>query len=273
MLFRPGFVGRVGRGAAPSDGSYTSEAQEFFARMTTQPDDTRKGHINTFIQALKTGNLWNKFDVLYLLAAHGETEAKLNLMSSDYNLTASATPPTFTTDRGFTGVPASSTLLTATSYNPSTGSGLKFALNDASMGIWTRTPASYDGATSRMDAYMGASWLQRRATSSASQYTHRINDGTNGHVILSGGTGDQVGHFTACRTAAAARELFRNGASINTSTTASTTVSNQLNLLGGGGSFSDAQLSAAYAGKALTGPELVTLHSALNTYLTAVGAV
>ena len=36
-------------------GGYSVEAQTLFAAMTSEPDSTRKRHINTLIAALKTG--------------------------------------------------------------------------------------------------------------------------------------------------------------------------------------------------------------------------
>jgi hypothetical protein len=94
-----GDAATMGGGVAPA---YEAEATALFARMTTQPDVTRKGVINSTIAALKTASLWTPLRALYMTAAHEAATAMLNWRGDVYNLTAYGSP-LFTVDKGFAG--------------------------------------------------------------------------------------------------------------------------------------------------------------------------
>ena len=63
-------------------------ATALFARMTVQPDNTRKALINSTIVGLKASGIWAKADALYVTAAHDAQSARLNWVQDLYNLTA-----------------------------------------------------------------------------------------------------------------------------------------------------------------------------------------
>lgn len=131
----------LGTGAASP---YSQEAQVYFAAMSVQPDDTRKGILDTFIRALKTAGVWALIDILYLTAAHDAQAARLNLKDpASFTLIPSATAPTFTVDRGFTG--NGTTSYHDTQYNPAAGySQATQGLHH--IGVWAGTDASTSNA-------------------------------------------------------------------------------------------------------------------------------
>jgi hypothetical protein len=99
--------------------TYEAEAVTLFAAMSSQPDNTRKAHINTFIAALKTAGIWAKGDVLYC-AGHDEQASLLNWIDpGTFDGTASGSP-TFTADEGWAGASGKHV---STGYTPSTAGG------------------------------------------------------------------------------------------------------------------------------------------------------
>jgi hypothetical protein len=100
--------------------------------MATDPDDTRKGLINTFILVLKAAGVYAKLDAIHLIASHEGATGLLNIKSSSWPL-ATVNSPSFTTDRGYAGDGITASL-TVSGYNPSVSSGKLFAQNDASAG-------------------------------------------------------------------------------------------------------------------------------------------
>jgi hypothetical protein len=72
-------------------GNYTpvnAEATALIARMTIAPNARRKRAIDTLIGALKTAGVWTKLDTFYVMAAHDAASARLNWISTSFNLTA-----------------------------------------------------------------------------------------------------------------------------------------------------------------------------------------
>lgn len=246
----------------------------YFGRMGERPNAQLKAELRKFEGVIVTNGFDQDLDFLNILAVGDQLGARQNFLANRFNLTPSATAPTFTPYRGFTGVPASSTTLTATGWVPSSApAATKFSLDDACAGVWTRTAASYDGATSRIDLYTATGRMGRRQSTS-NQYGIRLNDGTSINVALAS-VADQAGHFTAQRTAANARALYRNGIAAGSDAQASTTVATGFVLFGTTGNFSDAQLSASYAGRAISAARLAVLHDALSALLSssAIGAI
>jgi hypothetical protein len=91
--------------AGVSTGGWETESETLFNAMTTEPDNTHKGYVNTLIKALKDNNLWSKIDVAYLLAGHtnAASEALINIKNPGTNDATAVNSPTFTQYEGFTG--------------------------------------------------------------------------------------------------------------------------------------------------------------------------
>lgn len=91
---RRGVIARSGVG-------YAAEAEALFARFTTPASDTDKGHINTYIEALKACGAWALMDCLSAKCLATEQAAQRNWKQDLYNLTAVGSP-TFVPYRGHT---------------------------------------------------------------------------------------------------------------------------------------------------------------------------
>ena len=242
--------------------SYSSEATALFARFTTPPDAARKALIDALIVSLKTAGVWAKLDALYVMAAADSQAARRNWIADQFNLTA-ASSPTFTADRGYQGDGATSSLTTA--FNPTSAAGL-YVQNSANAGFWSLTNSAAD--TFDMGV---AGTLAINPRTSGGVLRGQVNDGTAGNFDAQA---TSIGHTLITRTAAGVRTFYKNGAAAGGGTTASTAVPNAvvpLLRLGSSG-YSARQLAAAHLGSGLSAQNASDLYTALNTYLTAVGA-
>ena len=245
----------------------SAEARAVMAGYPTVPTE-RKRLIADFIRALKDTSFWAKADVLYLLAAPDQAAAIINWKApGTHNLVASG-GLTFAPDREVKGN-GTSGMLEAAGYNPAAG-GKLMSLNDAMLGCYTRTAASYDGSTSRLDLYSGTTGRIQRRSDVSNFVSARANDGVNIQVAVT----SHVGHFSIQRSASTARALYKDGASIIADAQPSTTLSNELTVFSTGtGNWSDAGLSLAYAGAAIPAGEVEQVNAIFTQYLRSIGAV
>lgn len=246
-------------------GQLDASSELLFGLMQVQPSPARKTVLDTFVKTLKSAGIWQKLDLLYVLAAHDAQAARLNWIApSQFALTATNSP-TFTADQGYTG-DGTAALLVATGYNPNSVSGARQTLNSVSLGHFTRTAATYDGSTTRIDLYTGTTRLNRR-NSSATDYSWRINDGTSANTAVAG----QTGHFAGRRTASNERSLWRDGSQLATNSQASTTLATGFQFFGVAGSLSNAQISLGYIGSAFDDGQMATMNTAIAALKTGVG--
>lgn len=263
-------VGRLGSlGVVGEAGSiiYDSNAVAFFARLATQPTIARKAFYNGFFVAIRP--FISNFDAIWLMAAADAATANTNLISSSFTLTNVATP-VFTVDRGYTG---GSGLLN-TSLSPGTG-GLQYQQNNACLGVYTRTTRVAD-VTFQMGSYDGttASLLQTFGTGNV--FGMDVNDAATAPSVANAAN---PGFYTAERSNAAGTIGYKNGAQVVANTIASTVPSGTVPiwLLGvnNSGTPLDAttdQEAAATVGSALGPANNAALYSAIQAYMTGVGA-
>jgi len=121
---------------------YDPAAVTLFAAMATQPSDARKALYNAIIVALKAAGVWTRIDVLYLEAVETAQQASLNWKSPGTFTTTDTGTPTFTVDRGITGV--DSTSYKNTGFVPSTNA-VQYTLNDRSAFAWSLTNTRVNG--------------------------------------------------------------------------------------------------------------------------------
>ena len=259
-------VRALARPVVRSRSPLAAETTALVARFSGAPSLDRKVKIDTLIKALKVAGVWAKLDALYVLAAHDAQAAQRNWIADAYNLTPT-NAPTFTADRGYAGNGSTSYL--DTGFNPSTAAG-KFQRNDAYFGIWSRTAgqttASCAGYFSGTD---GVSILPRSASN---LMTGRINQAAADDTSPTSTVTDGSGLFGVTRTGASALRLARNGAELDTGTTASTALVNGNFRLGSIGAvgFSTIELSAGLIGSQLTVAEETAAYAALNAYYSGV---
>lgn len=257
-------------------GKYEPEAQALFRRFAVQPTAARKALINDLIKALKDAGVWTKLDALYLTAAADSQAARRNWIADVYNLTA-VNSPTFTTDQGYTGNASTSYL--NSNFNPVAAGSPNFVQNSGSVGGWTLV----DRAAADM-SMMGSVNGTSSAIDVQSRFTGNLAAGfLNDFTATTSANSESFGHYAMSRIAASgagARSLYKNGSSLTTTATASTGLPNvAISILARArqGStptvYSSDQIAAAHIGAGLTAADISALYAALQTYLTALGAI
>lgn len=242
------------RGAAiPPDASTTA----LVARMSSAPDGTRQGRINTLIVALKTAGVWTKIDCLYVLAAHDAQAGLLNWKGATFDLTA-VSSPTFTVDRGYNGNGTTSYLESA--FTPTTAGG-GFVQNSAHLGVYSNVNTS---------AVIGNTSSVLFTATSPTVATVRLN----GAAGATGTTVAGAGYLLGSREDGTTIKGYKNGVEIINSANASAAMSAETLRVSGRSPSSSAsgRIAVAHWGSALTAVEAAAVNSALSDYLTPIGA-
>lgn len=244
--------------------SYDADAAAYFAAMTTQPDATRKGLLNDLVVGLKADGAWSIFDWLVLYASHDSQSGRLNFRNPAKSHSPS-NGPTFTVDRGYSGDAISAYMDWNELYS---AAGNQFSLNNATAGAW----CNQQSATVGNGFQLGATSASRTGItpSTTGVGAHRANSGTS-----TGGdnTGSRLGHRTVTRTDASNQKVFKSGALVTTGAIASSTVaSGNAATLRNSASFGDDRIAAVYSGGYMSDALVASIHSRLNTYLSAIGA-
>lgn len=272
---RAGKVGRIGRNSRippESSGggvSYETEATTLFAAMTSAPDDTRKGVINTFIAALKTAGVWDELDVLWVLRAHHSQASHLNWKSPGTYTLVPTNDPSFVTNRGYTGGAA----YLATGWNPSVH-GVNFTQNDCSLGVYatpgigTDTAANADIPLGCLDDSTGAFGVLWGTSNGLRGRTNQASSAeTNGTIST------RFGLSVLDRSASDLVTGYRDGAAKGTFTTASAARVNlqafilACNYNGSAGNFVNNNIGLAFFGGSLGATKQAALDTAWDAYL------
>jgi len=258
------------------DAGYDADALDYFTRAEalggsfnqtaisgTYTEAYIKARISDFVAGCKTDGVWTKLSEVYLysLVSFDGLMAKLkhagtatitntNFVSGDY-LAAGA-------NAGLTdGVSKSLNL----NFNP-------IGLTDACLGMYLQTNDS-TGNGRLMGARTGVNPDFRFVSVGSSSVNFF---GGNGTTVT--GTAAGVGHFTGTAIINS-QVLYKNGSSIASATTAIYEMPN-VNLFGleinGLVGDTTCRQSMAYVGRLLTAGEVSSLHTRVNTLMTAIGA-
>lgn len=243
-----------------------AEAETLVTAMTGEPDDTRKGLIDDLVGSLKTAGVWAKLDALWVIAAHDAQAASLNWKNPATFTISLVDAPTFLADRYYQTDGSNDQL--STGFNPTTAGG-SYTQNSAMVLLWNVLEGQTFG-TGGADA-SGSNGIRLIARNATNQVAWRVNsaDATTTANSLA------VGCWAINRSASNAIQMYKDGASFHTATTASTAMVSDTIRLGGNNAatFRQGRFLAAAVGGSLTGTEHGDLYTALNTYMTAVGAV
>jgi hypothetical protein len=245
---------------------YAEESTALFAAMSSQPTDERKLQIDAFIVSVKATGVWSLLDVFYMFASHDSQAARLNWKNpGTLTATVAAGSPTFTTDRGYTG--DGLTAYISLGYDPSVSS-LGMALNSAHAGCY--------GLTSSVNAHADLTSFNlnrlaiRVRSGSTSNQQIRISTGSSTNMATGGNVPH---HIVASRVESANQRGYRNGVFDTTGAVASSALPGDIRVFGDGTVFSDRQIACVHVGQGLTDQNVADCYSAINTYLSAVGAV
>jgi hypothetical protein len=251
------------RSVASGGTSYSAEATALFARMSTQPDDTRKGLINTFIVGLTTASLWTKLDALYVFAAGDTQAALLNWKGATFDASEVGSP-VFTADRGY----ASAAGAYIDSNMAQNVGGTQYTQHAGVFGCYNNvagTDGQYlmglvtNGSTRVIPktALGGGNWRQNTGT------TVTIPDGT---------VASRVGAWSVVRENSTTQTIRQNGAQIHSGAANSTAlIAENFVFLRASGADGSGRVATGIIG-AFTGAEEATYRGLELTFLTAIGA-
>lgn len=251
--------------------SYSAEAAALFARMTSQPDATRKALIDACIVSLKTAGIWAKLEGLWIMAAADAQSARLNWVADQYNLSG-VNSPTFTTDRGYAGDGSTSYLNTGFTLS----NGLLFTQDSASMWCWLNAGTATTGGIA-----LGASVATGTIGSvlvprfTGDVIRGRVNSGSNTNLTT---VTTRLGFSGIRRSSSTSIASVKDNGTPTVATVSSASVPANTVFLGGEHASTglsspvDNRFAAAGVGASLTDTDLGNLYSTLNTFLTAIGA-
>jgi hypothetical protein len=260
--------------AIPQRG-FDAASVALFKRMATPPSTRRKNQIDALISTMKQCGVWEKLDAFYMLAAVDAPTALLNWKQNAFNLTATNSP-TFTADQGYTGNGSNAYL--ESGFTPSTAGG-NFALNNAHLGVYIRSPNAQGAAVigSRTTSGTNQTFITPRSATDVAGF--RFNQDVNGDSPAST---DSTGHFVSRRTAASgvnATFMWRGETNIGGSTSASTALPTASFIILGqntGGTPAATgvyQVSCAHWGSHYLYEAQTAFTNAIRAYLRAVGAI
>jgi Bacterial Ig-like domain len=257
-------------------GAGASAEYDAFIARTSGLDATHLAAYQGLIDGLVADGVWSKFDVLYVFATQDSTTALLNLISSSFNATANGAP-TFTTDRGYTGVDSSSTVFLDTGFNPVTASSPKFTQNNGHVSTWNNTNVLAGSAGGRTvglgDVGLTTRTLINPRYSDNNAY-FRLNSSTATAGVANT---DSRGHYVATRDSSTTLKGYISKVDQSApSDTSAAPFNGTFHVLGSrlgtAGSFgAGIQVASASIGSHLSATDVTNFHDRLRTYLTAVG--
>lgn len=243
--------------AASGGGSYDSDAQAYFTALPSDPGTTFKDAWNTFVVSAKADGYYTKFIALYPLPGTSAGNNAVNAKNpGTFDITWSGT---ITHDsNGFTG--NGGAVHGSTGITPST----HMTLNDTHLAVYCRTTAASSNpdmgciATDRIN-------LACRIGSNA------ITE--HGSVFIVSANSDGQGFFVTSRRSNTDLELYKNGSSMATNTSAGGgSLPNTVLAVGGsqGQGGSNHNIAFASAGSGLTDTEVSNFYTAIQAFQTAL---
>jgi hypothetical protein len=252
---------------------YEDEAIALFSRMTTQPDVTRKGLINTLIKGLKDDGVWAKLDALWVFACHtnNDSEAMLNWIKTKHQASVFGTGNTFTIDRGIlTG--SGTTNYIVLNFNP-LSDGVRFQQNSANIFIYSRTNSASGGYDFGGRDSGSTYWLTLASRFSDNKLYLRLNCATGSQVNIA--VTNSLGTIGANRSDANTIQIRKGNSELLSTAQASVAFKSIGSILGNYNQFdlpAQRQYSAAGIGGSLSLGEWQNLNSKLEIFLNAIGA-
>jgi len=275
------YLGDMGYTGAINDRLYSflrdnvvdSDAFALFERMDVQPDDSRKAVIEQYVSSLKTSGVWDKLDMLYVLAAHDSQAALLNWKGPQSAILYNS--PTFTIDRGVAFDGTSQYGDTVLPLSDMT----KYSLNSAHIGAYLNAGAT--GASGGAVA-MGASSSTGTLLvpyAGTGNMSGRLNNSTTAQYT-GGAITTRLGHSILSRLNSTLSSAYRAGVLSGTRTATTGVVpsaqmffgaSHSYATTGAANNFTANRIAVVHAGGGLTAAESLSLYTATQSYLTSVG--
>jgi hypothetical protein len=242
---------------------------------SAQPSDAwRNAASDLFVDiraALGITTLSDAFDFMYILAHEVAADALINIVNPGTHNATNVNAMAFEANRGVTGDGASSHL--DTNFNPST-QGVNYQQNSACIGIYSRTNVDTNNMTD-----MGGQDNSTRTIRMAIRNSDTFISGVNGNESgLVAGNLDSRSLFTANRSASNAVQGYKAGVLIDTGSGASAALPNVTLFIGAYHAsaltiaYSTRQYAFALAGRSMDATEQADFYTAIQTFMTAIGA-
>lgn len=266
----------LGAGGPTAAGGACSQYTAWNARITVNA--SYQAAYQTLICNLVTQGVWAKLDFFYMFATTNTTTALLNMVSTSFSGTANGSP-SFTADRGYTGVDASTTVYIDTGFNASTAGG-NYAQNSRHISVWSNTNTT-SGASGGF--VMG---ISNSASTILDTIAVKYTDGNAYFRMSDSATGVtntvSTGHYVANRSGASATQGYKNASSVFTGSASSSALINGNHFIlafnsispGIGPAFGSAiQNMASTGGGSLSAGDITNLCHETNTYLNTIASV
>jgi hypothetical protein len=238
---------------------YEDESEAIFAAFSTPPDAEREELINTLVLDLKAAGVWTKLGLLYVFQAADSQAARINWMNpGTHTLSVSGVSPSFTADTGFFTNGSEGYFTLAQAYSTFC------AQNDHHLGAWLGGTVPFGQALpwGRFDT-SGTLHLTITSTPVMAMRSATLTAANSG--TLSSATG----HFVGSRRGAGELEYYLDGASVYTSSEASTGAPvGDVQLLRSNGVTPpvETRYQIMHLGDALSDTEALALYNAFTTY-------
>jgi len=266
MVRSAGYVGRMSAVRnSVSEPTYTSEAQQYFDRLSTQPSTADKTALAAFIDGCVTNGVWADMDAIWMpRAVTTAANARVNLKSSSFTLTEVSTP-TFTSKLGYTGNGTTSYL--DTGYNPASSG--QFTQNAHSFGVGIT--ANVSDLSSYCDFGVTNTAIFGRTAGG------NVDCRSSSTTAMTFAVASALGTTYVRRVSSSSSYVYKNGAELTDfAATSATPTSQTMTFLcrnqGTKTGFSTRTVGWGFIGSISTVAKLAYLNTAIDTLVTAVGS-
>lgn len=246
--------------------STLTQTDALVARMATQPSDARIQSYDQVFRSLAQINMLAELDCLYLLAAHEEETALLNLIKDQYNLTNNGA--TFTADEGFTGNGSSaylSTGFTSANFSITNSTGQDVA------SVFSLTAAQDDNPMLGVINVTNSTKFEITPRNTSDLFTGEM-DSTG--ALLSTANTDGLGWYSVRRSRSSGMNyLYKSYESLTSASRTKLTCDGTVTLLRNGSSYSSSKVGAAALGYMSNPDTIGNLEMIVRRYLADVGAI
>lgn len=248
--------------------TFRAETVAVVNAMVSAPTTAQTLIMNTLVSSLVSAEVWQKLELLYVLAAPNEQASGLNWVAPNSFTLVPVNLPVFEANHGWTGNGATNYLNTNKTMTP----GTTFTQSSRHWGVWVLTSSTASPSKVEIGGFGGLVTFVTAAGNPSVNLARAFFGGASGpSVTVTSPIGYTVGTYSS-----GVANVIKN----NTWSTSSgpflvsaNMPPNVINVLrSGSGSYSDRQVAIAHVGGALTSADVSVLYSSFNTYLSAVGA-
>lgn len=244
------------------NGEYAPGTIAALAAMSSAPAAGRATAIDNLIARLEVKGVWPSLRALWVLAAHHEQAARINLRAPGVNDLVAVNSPAFAVDGGFTGNGTTSWL--ETGLSPADVAGP--AGYGISAGAWFGDNPSPGTSQFPLGVTNGDETLSMAISPSTFSFSARVG---NTNLAAFGSAPNAIGHFAVSRTSSTHVRGFHNGALVGEVASPFVTYGGGTNIgiLRRLAAYHSGTLKTAWLGVGLTDAQILELHAALAAYL------